>query len=257
MKLGSITILARTTMLENARKHVFHVLMIATLTVICASTLISFFTLGVQIKILKDLCMTSILLCGGVLGIALAASGVPNDIEQKTLYPLMARPITRAEYILGKYFGTLATVYVGLLVLSGAFLTILFSHGAEPDMLFCAAIAFAFLEVAVVTAIAVWLSTSFSPAVAGMLAFLFYICGTIKIGYFAGMLERMQNPVAKALAGIFYHFLPNLECFNFKDALVHQIGIPVKYLALVGVYGVAYTVFALVLATALFSRREL
>lgn len=257
MSIGRIATLARITMLENARKQVFHVLTITTLTVICASTLLSFFTLGVQVKILKDLCMTSILLCGGVLGIALAATGIPNEIEQKTLYPVLARPVTRLEFMLGKYFGTLATVYIGLLILSGAFVAILCSHGACPDLLFVIAIAFSFLEVAVVAALATWLSTSFSPAVAGMLAFLLYVCGTVKIGYFSGMMGKTSNPLGKLLFGALYHFLPNLECFNFKDALVHHLALPVKYLMTVGVYGAAYVAFALMLSAGLFYRREL
>lgn len=257
MNLSRIFVIARITMLENARKQVFHVLTIATLTVICASTLLSFFTLGVQVKILKDLCMTSIMLCGGVLGIALAATSLPNEIEQRTLYPVMARSISRVEFLLGKYLGTLATVYVGLLILSGAFLAILFSHGAQPEGLFIVAIAYAFLEVAVVSAVAMWLSTVSTPAVAGMVAFLIYICGTVKIAYLGHMIERMDGSLGKCAFGLVYHLLPNLECFNFKEALVHDLTIPSGYLIQVGIYGIAYTIFAVAIAGRLFARREL
>ena len=73
-----ILVISKLTVLENSRKQVFHVLLIAALAIICASTLLSFFTLGVQLKILKDLSLTSIIFCGGILAVALASAGLPG-----------------------------------------------------------------------------------------------------------------------------------------------------------------------------------
>jgi len=92
MALQRTLILAKLNVLENARKQVFHVLVLGTVVVIFSSTLLSFFTLGVQIKVLKDLCLASILLSSGMIAIALGSGAVPADIEAKTAYPILARP---------------------------------------------------------------------------------------------------------------------------------------------------------------------
>ena len=126
-----ILVISKLTVLENSRKQVFHVLLIAALAIICASTLLSFFTLGVQLKILKDLSLTSIIFCGGMLAVALASAGLPGEIEHRTLYPILARPIRRWEFIFGKYLGTLATIYSGLIVIAFAFGIILVRYGGS------------------------------------------------------------------------------------------------------------------------------
>ena len=251
-----VLILAKMTMLENARKQVFHVVVLLTLSVVCASTLLSFFTLGVQVKILKDLCMTSILFCGGVLAVALGATAIPGEIESRTCHPILARPIKRAELVLGKYFGTLLTIYLGLALITVAFAALLGARHAL-DVLLLLALGYALLEVAVVAAVATCLSTFTTPAVAAMLSFVVYVVGTIKIGYFKPLVDGVANPEVRAVVRAVYHLVPNLESFNFKNALVHRLSVPEAYLAQVAVYGLCYAALALTVAAWGFARREL
>lgn len=250
-------VLARLTMLENARKNIFHVLLIGALAVIAASTLLSFFTLGVQVKILKDLSLTSIIVCGGLLAVALASTSLPAEIEHRTLYPVLARPVERWEVILGKYLGTLCTIYIGLAGISIAFALVLLRYGGELDLMFGAALGFAALEVAVIGAVATLLSVIVTPAVAAMLSLFIYISGSIKMAYLHPLGESIRDTVSKTTFLVVYHLLPNLECFNFKDALVHGIGVPGAYMAQVVIYGVAYGGVAILTGAAIFARREL
>lgn len=251
-----ILTIARMTMIENTRKQVFHVIMLLTLTVVCSSTLLSFFTMGVQVKILKDLCMTSILFCGGILAVALAATAIPGEVESRTCYPVLARPVRRGELIAGKYIGTILTVYAGLAAIAIAFAALLAARHAL-DLLLIVALGFALLEVAVVAAISMCLSTFSTPAVAAMVSLFVYIAGTVKIAYFKPLIDGMVNPVAQAIVRGFYHLLPNLESFNFKDALVHRLAVPEVYMVQVVVYGLCYTALALTVAAMAFGRREL
>lgn len=249
-------IIAKTTLLENSRKQVFHVLCLLMLTVIASSALISIFTDGVRLKILKDLCMTCILFGGAVLAIALGAIGIPGDVESRTIHPIMARPITRAQYVVGKFLGTFLTVAMGMLVMSVVFAGLICAYQHSFDVFLLAAMGFTLLEVAVVAAVATAISTVASPALTSIVTFLVYICGTIKIGYFGHLIERSTGGVLKAVYGTFYHLLPNLECFNLKTALVHGESIPAAYLVQVAIYGVFYTAFVLLLGSAYFARRE-
>ncbi len=252
---GTWTI-ARMSLLENSRKQVFHVLCLLMLAVIASSTLLTLFTEGVQVKILKDLCMTCILFGGAAMAIALGSSGIPNDVESRTIHPLIARPLTRAQYVMGKFIGTVITVSMGVLAMALAFALLILMFQRSLDSYLLLAVLFTLLEVAIIAAIATTVSTFATPAVTTVLTFLAYVGGTIKIGYLGGLIERSSGGITKAAYSVIYHALPNLECFNLKTALVHHDAVPAAYLGQVAIYGVCYVAFVLVLGMSFFASRE-
>lgn len=254
--MSRIWLIAKMSLLENSRKQVFHVLCLLMLVVIASSTLLSIFTDGVRLKILKDLCMSCILFGGAVLAIALGATGVPNDIENRTVYPILARPLTRVQYLIGKFLGTFITVAVGITAMSLVFALIIFSYQRSLDSFLAMAVLFTLLEVAIIAAIATSISTIATPAVTAVLTFVIYVCGTIKIGYFGGLIGQTTSGFTKSVYLLAYHTLPNLECFNLKAALVHHDAIPVSYLLQVGAYGICYIAFVLMMGSAYFASKE-
>ena len=256
MSYRPIWTIAKMSLLENSRKQIFHVLCLLMLAVIAGSTLLSIFTEGVKLKILKDLCMTCVLFAGAVLSVALGATGVPSDVENRTIYPIIARPIARWHYIAGKFVGTFLTVAMGLAALSAVFGALIYYYQGSFDWFLPTASAFALLEAAVIAAVATTLSTFTSPAVAALLSFMVYLFGTIKIGYFGGMLDRATSSLVKLAGATVYHLLPNLECFNLKAALVHDDAVPASYLVQVAVYGVCYAAFVLGVGALVFRRKE-
>jgi Cu-processing system permease protein len=254
--MSGIWIIARMSLLENSRKQVFHVLCLLMLAVIGSSTLLSIFTEGVQIKILKDMCMTCILFGGAALAIALGATGIPNDVESRTIHPLIARPLTRTQYVMGKFVGTFVTVTMGVGAMTVAFAVLIYMYEHRFDPFLGMAVLFTLLEVGIVAAIATAISTLASPAVTAVVTFMAYVAGTIKIGYVGGLIERSQTGVSKAIYALIYHALPNLECFNLKSSLVHHDAIPAAYLAQVAIYGFCYIAFVLALGASYFASRE-
>ena len=254
--MAGIWVIAKMSLLENSRKQVFHVLCLLMLTVIACSTLLSIFTEGVQIKILKDLCMTCILFGGAALAIALGATGIPNDVESRTIHPLIARPLTRAQYMVGKFVGTFITVSLGVGAMAIAFGALIFMYQHSIDGSLGMAVLFTLLEVAIIAAIATTISTFATPAVTTVVTFMVYIAGTIKIGYIGGLIENSQSGLSKAAYTLIYHALPNLECFNLKSSLVHHDAIPAAYLGQVAIYGVCYIAFALAVGASYFASRE-
>jgi ABC-type transport system involved in multi-copper enzyme maturation permease subunit len=257
MALRRILVLAKLNLLENARKQVFHALVLGTIVVIFSSTLLSFFTLGVQVKVLKDLCFASIMLSSGLIAIALGCGAIPADVEGKTAYPILARPLRRWEYVLGKYFGVMATAAISVLVMAGAFGLLLFHYQHSVDWFMWISVGFVLLEASVIAGITILLSTFATPVAAAVISFLVFVLGSVKIGYLSPLLAGPDNRAAKMMGRMIYHLLPNLECFNFKDVVVHGAPAPASYLLLVGVYGACYAVFAVGVACMVFARREL
>ena len=254
--MRAIWTIAKTSMLENSRKQVFQVTCLLMLAVIGGSTLLSVLTEGVKLKILKDLCMSCILFGGAVLSITLGSTGIPGDVESRTLYPVIARPVTRFAYVAGKFLGAFLTASIGIAVMAAAFGVLLASFEGRLDQFLFVAAGFAVMEAAVICAVATAVSTAATPAASAALTFLVYLFGTIKMGYLAGLVERLPGAFAKMAAGTLLHALPNLECFNLKSGLVHHAPIPAGYLAQVALYGVCYAALVLVVGSACFARRE-
>lgn len=244
------------SLLENSRKQVFHVLCLLMFTVIAGSTLLSIFTEGVKMKILKDLCMTCILFGGAVLSIALGATAIPNDVENRTIHPIIARPITRLRYVIGKFLGTFLTVSMGVIAMAAVFGALIVAYQGRPDMFLLMAVLFTLIEVAIIAAVATALSTISTPAVTAVLTFIVYLFGTIKIGYFGNLIDRATTGVGRMVCSLLYHLLPNLECFNLKTALVHHDAVPASYLIQVAIYGGCYIAFVLFLGSLYFARKE-
>jgi ABC-type transport system involved in multi-copper enzyme maturation permease subunit len=257
VRLRQIASIAKVTMLEGARKQVFHVLMLFGVSLITISTLLGVFDHNMMLKFVKDLASVSILVSSGIIAITLSVSGIPADIENKTAYPVLAKPIARWQFVAGKYLGVVVTVAIGMVIMMAAFAGILYAFSGQVDAALFIVMPYLLLEAAIMAAVAIALSTVCTPALSWFLALIIYITGNMKFWICNFMAKGDHAGIGKAVAAVIYQLLPNLECFNFKDALIHGLPVPAGYLLQTALYGLCYTGFALCLATLAFKRREL
>ena len=157
--LRNIGIIGRITMLEGARKQVFHVLMLFAVFLIFGSATLAKFDRHVQMKMLNDLCLFSVFLVSSVVAITLTVTGIPGEMEQKTVYPVIAKPVARWQFVCGKYAGAMGTVAIGMAVMAAtfSFLQVFYMGHLDPAMFYV--LPFLFLETAILAALALWLST--------------------------------------------------------------------------------------------------
>jgi len=255
--IRNIGIIGRITMLEGARKQVFHVLMLAAVFLIFGSATLARFDQHVQMKMLTDLCLFSMFLTSAVIAITITVTGVPGEMEQKTLYPVIAKPVRRWEFITGKYAGAMGTVAIGLAIMAATFAFLQALYAGHIDMAGFYVIPFLFLETAILGALALWLSTFCSWPLAWFLSVVLCVLGNEKFHLYESLMAQPQNPFNKVTITLLYHLLPGLESFNFKDAMVHHLIVPNAYLWQTAAYGLCYTAALIALASWSFGRREL
>ena len=255
--LRNVGIIGRITMLEGARKQVFHVLMLFAVFLIFGSATLAKFDQHVQMKMLDDLCLFSVFLVSSVVAITITVTGVPGEREQKTIYPVIAKPVARWQFVCGKYAGAMGTVAIGLALMAAtfAFLQIFYVGHLDPAMFYV--LPFLFLETAILAALALWLSTWASWPLAWFLSVLLCLLGNVKFPLYASLMARPQSGFNRVAIGMLYHLLPNLESFNFKDAMVHHLQVPNGYLWQTAAYGIFYTAALLTLASLTFAKKEL
>lgn len=253
----NIGIIGRITMLEGARKQVFHVLMLFAVFLIFGSASLAKFDQHVQMKMLDDLCIFCVFLVSSIVAITITVTGIPGEREQKTVYPVMAKPVARWQFVCGKYAGAMGTVAIGIAVMAATFTFLQIYYMGHIDWAIFYVLPFLYLETAILAAMALWLSTWASWPLAWFLSVLLCLLGNLKFPLYDSLMTHQQSAFNRVMITTIYHLLPNLESFNFKDALVHHLTVPNTYLWQTAAYGLFYTAALLTLASLTFARKEL
>jgi Cu-processing system permease protein len=253
---------------ESVRDKVLYNLVLFAVLLIAVSYLLGQLTAGQDIKIIKDLGLAAISLFGLFIAVFIGIGLVSKEVERRSIYSLLSKPIRRQEFIAGKYLGLVLTLLVNVAVMTAAFYAVLGTMAwiaggwflpawdapaADPALL--KAIAMIFLQLMMVTALALLFSTFTSPILATALTFGLYI-----VGHFNADLKHFETvvpskPVAWLARGLYY-LLPNLSRLDVKAQVVHALPVPAGYMLLSATYALAYVGALLVLATLIFMRRD-
>ena len=257
-----IIAIALNTFKETIRDKILYNLLIFALLMIGSSVLLERLTLGERTKITIDLGLASISLFGALIAIFIGIGLVYKEIERKTIYTIVSKPIARYKFILGKFFGLLLTLLVNVAIMSVGFIIILYAmrsthHVAVPLNLIgmLEAIFLIFLELVLLTSIALFFSTFSTPTLSAIFSLSFYVIGHLSTDLkFFG--SKSESIFVQKISSFAYYLLPNLENFNIKAEAAYNISVEPARIALVTGYGVLYTTIILLLATVIFQRRD-
>jgi len=252
---GRILAIALNTFREAIRNRILYLLLVFAVALILCAQALSLLTVGSEEKIIKDFGLATIDLFGVLTAVLLGIGLVSREIERRTVYVLLAKPIHRAEFVLGKYAGLVLTLLVNTAIMALCFELLLVAKGmAEPAMLL--AVLLLFLQFLLITAIAVLFSCLSNPIVSCILTLALYVTGHL-LWSFDLLRARVAAPWARVLCVTLQRVLPDLAPFDVKGMVVHGIPIPPERLGYALVYLVLYGGAVLGLACAAFQRKEM
>jgi ABC-type transport system involved in multi-copper enzyme maturation permease subunit len=179
---------------------------------------------------------------------------VSKEIERRSLYPLLAKPLSRSEFFLGKFAGLGFTLFVNLSVMLLALLLTLASTGRRPDPGLITAVYPIFLGLLLVVAFAMLFSTLTSATLAAVLT-----VGVVVVGRFADVIRGMRDVlpgVPQQLVQALFAVVPNFANFDFKNRVAYGETVSAGILAWVTLYAAAWTVVVLGLGLASFRSRD-
>ena len=253
---------------ESVRDRVPYNLAIFAVLLIASSYLLGQLTAGQDVKIIKDLGLAATAVFGLFIAIFIGIGLVSKEVERRSIYSLLSKPISRRQFIVGKYAGLVLTLAVNVAVMTIAlysvlgYLTVVESPalratwdapGVDPRML--KAIALIFVELMIVTAIALFFSTFSTPLLSAALTFGLFI-----VGHFNADLKNFDQVVdstsAVWVARAVYHVVPDFSAFDVKTEVVHGLPVAAGYMAATAAYGVAYIAALLAAAVVIFSRKD-
>jgi ABC-type transport system involved in multi-copper enzyme maturation permease subunit len=253
---------------ESVRDKVLYNLVLFAILMIGSSYLLGQLTAGQDVKIIKDLGLSATSVFGLFIAVFIGIGLVSKEVERRSVYSLLPKPIHRYQLILGKYAGLTLTLAVNVLVMTVAFYAVLMytAWGVDPvvqsawdapalDPALLKAIGLILVELLLVTAIALFFSTFSTPILSAALTF-----GIFVVGHFSTDLRNfdqvVDSPAAVRLARGMYWLLPNLAQFDVKTQVVHGQAVPLGYLAMTTAYAALYAAMLLTIAVYVFSQRD-
>jgi ABC-type transport system involved in multi-copper enzyme maturation permease subunit len=246
---------ALNTYRESIRDKVLVTLIVFAVLVMGASRVIQPLALGEESKVIKDMGLGAITLFCVLIAILVGGRLVYKEVEKRTIYIILSKPVRRWEFILGKYFGLVAVLLTSLAVMTVCFYLIMLVLGTRPPLVMLWALLMTFMELSILTGVAILFSTFVTPITGSVFTFAIYFVGhlTRDLKLLAAM---SASPVIKAVSYLLYYMLPNLENFNIRGQVVHGALLDVSGLFLSGLYAVVYTATLLLISIAIFNRRE-
>jgi len=252
MKIGAI---ARNTFREAKRDRVLYLLFFFAAGAIVFSRVLALLTVGDKLKIIRDVGLASISFFGVLMAVLMGTGLVYKEIDKKTIYTLLAKPISRTQFILGKFLGLVLTLFIMTALMTVIFLGLVFAHSGKVETSLLPAVYFSFLECVLVTAVAILFSTFSTPILSSIFSLAFFLIGHLSWGLEL-LLRKIVAPASRAAVLTLYRVLPDLENFSVRTEVVHGLPVPAALFLNATLYGLVYTAFLLGLAILVFRRRD-
>lgn len=253
--MRSIIVIALNTFRENLRDKILYSLLIFAALLMGASILLGALTIAEQEKIIADMGLASINVIGVIIAIFVGIGLVSKEIERRTIYTILAKPISRSQFILGKYLGLVITLGVNLVIMFDVFLFTLWMTQVPITMVLVQAVALMMVEFLVVTATALFFSTFSTPTLSAALTLGLYFIGHLTSDL-KTLAEKSSSEVTKAVMTVLYYLCPNLEVLNIKGQAVSGVSLAWSYQLSATLYGLLYASLLLAGAAAIFQKRD-
>lgn len=253
--MQSLVIVAGNTFKETIRDKILYNLVFFALLLIGASVLLGTLTIGEQSRIVNDLGLAAINLVAVIIAIFVGIGLVTKEIERRTIYTILARPITRVHFILGKYLGLGFIVVINIAIMFAMFLATIWLSGNVIYGSLFQAVELIIVETLLVMAVAMFFSTFSSSTFSATMTIGLYVIGHLTSDL-KGIAEKSQSQLTEAILTTLYYVLPNLEMLNLKGQAASGILVEMGYQATATAYGLLYAGVLLTGACLIFKRRD-
>jgi len=254
-RLSAITL---NTFREAVRDRVLYNLIIFALLLVASAPLFSQISIAIERLVLVNLGLSSISLFGVIIAVFIGIGLVSKEIEKKTLYTILSRPVRRWEFVVGKYIGLMVTLVVNAALMTlGFYIALLLTErkltGGDSRLL--VAIYFIILEFLIVTAITLLFSSFSTPIFSAIFAFAVFVIGTFgeDLRNFAAV---AQGPTKWVTTGAAY-LLPNFSALNVISQVAHDQPISGNLILFNTVYALLYSAAVIAAAVLIFEHRNL
>lgn len=287
LSFGRIAALTGNTFIELTRLRAFYVILLFALVLIGTSIFMAQWTFQQEFQVQKDVALGAMSVFTSLLAVLATARLLPQDIEDRTISTILSKPVSRFEYLLGKLAGVLLLLALSVIIMSTLFFVVLKFReltvlretsrrmsSAPPEQLadtlrniraaafhsnICAAIIIIYVKALLLAALTLFVSTFASTSI--------FTTTVMALAYFIGHLQSIareywfsqhsSNWLSNVFLGFVTLFFPDLQSFSVIDSIAAGTSIATGAIIKLAMLGLSYTCFYLLMATAIFWRKEL
>jgi ABC-type transport system involved in multi-copper enzyme maturation permease subunit len=249
-------LIAFNTVRELLRNKLLYNLIIFAVLLIGGSLFVAQLTVGSWDRVILDLGLAAVEFAGVLVAVLIGVSLVAGEIDRKTIFPILAKPVARSAFIAGRYLGLISMLAVNVAVMAGCLHLVLRMANYSLSRTAAAAALLIFVELLVMAAAAIFFASFTTPVLAVSFSLSLFLIGHL-VGDLRAFHDRSTSGFARAVTEAAWRVLPDLELFNLKPLASNQLPLPPGVTGSAALYGLAYALGLLVLGAAIFSRRDL
>jgi len=254
--MNIILTITKNTFRQAIRDKILYGIVIFGFLFMGSAVVLSSLSLGEEVFVARNFGIAGIYLFGLVITVFLGASAIYEEIEKKTVYFTLSKPVSKSQIVLGKFFGLLFSTGLIMFLMALAYLAVVFYIGGGGDYKIFLIILLQLMETGILLGLLILFSTFTTP-----LAAIIYTILIIYIGHLLSLIQnyaaKSAGPAAKIILTSLYYLMPNLEKFNIRSPVVHNYPISVNELALSLTYAILYIAIAVYAARFVFEKRDL
>jgi len=254
--------IAGTTLGEAIRRRVLLIILLIGVVFLVIAPALGILSARSETTVLRGMMLGIIQMTSAVIAIVLTVYMIPNEIERRTIYTILSKPVQRWQFLVGKYLGAVASL--GLMMAMMCFVLSLVFWYTQRDipaiLELLKAPAMYFVQMSLLAALAIFFSTFVAPLVNFFLSGGMFLLGSLFNPFFQTIQENSgTQPAMKLAATIVNTILPNFANYNVQNPIINpqsQIQNEKTYYMVATIYGVVYIVALLVAGIWIFDRRE-
>lgn len=249
-----ILTIALNTFKEIIRDRVLYNIIIFSILIIFSAVLLGKLSIGEHIKVVEDIGLSAIEIFGLLISVFVGITLVYKEIDKKTIYTILAKPVQRYQFITGKFAGLTAIILVNILIMGSVLMCISCSISGSFHFQVLKAILLIFLEMIIITAVAILFSSFTTPFLSALFTIAIFIIGTATTDI-KNLGEKASLPF-RLFSQALYYLLPNLDNFDIKMQVVYNNDVS-PYLIIWSVfYAILYSSAIILFAILIFEKRD-
>jgi ABC-type transport system involved in multi-copper enzyme maturation permease subunit len=252
----AIRAIAVNTFREAIRDRILYLFVGFAVVMVVSTKLFGMLTVGDETKIMKDIGLAAMQFFSMLIAVMMSMLLISREVDSRTVFNILAKPVRRWQFILGKYLGLVAIVAANLMFITAVLVVMLLIYSQQFDPMLLFAAAMTMLEMLVLAAFATLFAVLTRPILGSLMTLAVFVVGHMSEDLW--MLSRaLPGAFTRGVIAFVYYLVPNLERFDFKNEVVHGLAIPPAAVSWACLYALVFVTVVLFLADLRFQGKDL
>lgn len=254
--MRAIRAIAVNTFREAIRDRILYLFVGFAIIMVISTKLFGMLTVGDESKIVKDIGLAAMQFFSMLIAVMMSLLLISREVDNRTVFNILSKPVRRWQFILGKYLGLVAIVAVNLLLITAVLVVMVLIYTGQFDPMLVFAAAMTMLEMSVLAAFATLFAVLTRPILGSLMTLAMFIVGHTSADLWM-LTRQLPGTFTRAMITVVYYLVPNLERFNIKIEVVHDLPIQPAAVGWAVVYAAAFVAVLLFLAALRFQTKDL